>query len=624
MKLTIDTNEDNPKKIYGNVKFWCNLFGITGRKYYHIVFAFLLVSAPYAGLLYILIKVSDNIPIAYQIIISSFFYIIELCTMILGCCTDPGILPRQGQDFYYTTNRPLARKVINGHYIILTYCYSCSLYRPPRTSHCSVCDNCVERFDHHCIWLGTCIGKRNYRYFYILIFCLFFSGVFQIICSVYYVGIESKKFEKKEKNSLFIIIGFSSVALYNILFLIFFLGKLFIIHTILVFKNMTFYENVRNKLDIYPLNPFKKFLLDVWKRIILLTPPKSLFVSFLKEKIEKEKLELENENNKESFIIQNELNNKKEEGKEYIFDTKDKEKERQKEKDNNIVIHNNNNSHQNQMSELEEMNNNRKYLCTNSDERELNKSEYKNRTNLFKDIDSNDNKGNNNPIISLYKNKIIKNKEPNDNQVQTQIQNEKNEKEITIGNNKHIIKLKHDEDERLEKKLKLCLTPRKKQISHIISSNFSDTVRSLENSKNNNNNSRINNDNDKKIKNNNYINLKNILISPNETERPLDTNDNNIIYEDTKNSNEEIKINNGGADIIFSSNLQLQLMPNEVKKKNYKSIELDDEESNIGDEIKININVDKIKQLRQNRLNNFISETIYQNDTQNENINHEE
>ena len=61
MKLTIDTNEDNPKKIYGNVKFWCNLFGITGRKYYHIVFAFLLVSAPYAGLLYILIKVSDNI-----------------------------------------------------------------------------------------------------------------------------------------------------------------------------------------------------------------------------------------------------------------------------------------------------------------------------------------------------------------------------------------------------------------------------------------------------------------------------------------------------------------------------------------------------------------------------------
>ena len=27
----------------------------------------------------------------------------------------------------------------------------------------SWCDNCVEIFDHHCLVLGTCIGKRNLK-----------------------------------------------------------------------------------------------------------------------------------------------------------------------------------------------------------------------------------------------------------------------------------------------------------------------------------------------------------------------------------------------------------------------------------------------------------------------------
>mmetsp|Transcript_29725 Transcript_29725/g.85082 ORF Transcript_29725/g.85082 Transcript_29725/m.85082 type:complete len:357 (+) Transcript_29725:39-1109(+) len=45
------------------------------------------------------------------------------------------------------------------------WCRRCRLWRPYRCGHCTICGRCVLRLDHHCYWMGTCVGERNLRFF---------------------------------------------------------------------------------------------------------------------------------------------------------------------------------------------------------------------------------------------------------------------------------------------------------------------------------------------------------------------------------------------------------------------------------------------------------------------------
>ena len=55
------------------------------------------------------------------------------------------------------------------------FCDYCRFYlrKTSYGSHCDLCDICIEKYDHHCIWTGHCIGKNNKITFYIFVPSIF-------------------------------------------------------------------------------------------------------------------------------------------------------------------------------------------------------------------------------------------------------------------------------------------------------------------------------------------------------------------------------------------------------------------------------------------------------------------
>eukprot|EP00933_Yihiella_yeosuensis_P000272 TRINITY_DN10042_c0_g1_i6.p1 TRINITY_DN10042_c0_g1~~TRINITY_DN10042_c0_g1_i6.p1 ORF type:complete len:299 (+),score=40.76 TRINITY_DN10042_c0_g1_i6:46-942(+) len=83
----------------------------------------------------------------------------------LSCAlADPGILvPTPGapggncipeQWFPSTGNRP---------------CSACNIAQPLGTLHCEYCHVCIAGYDHHCPWMGKCIGYKNLPQFYVFL-----------------------------------------------------------------------------------------------------------------------------------------------------------------------------------------------------------------------------------------------------------------------------------------------------------------------------------------------------------------------------------------------------------------------------------------------------------------------
>ncbi|KIJ69324.1 hypothetical protein HYDPIDRAFT_105917 [Hydnomerulius pinastri MD-312] len=203
--------------------------------------------------------------------VGAYMCLLTVSCMLATAFRDPGMLPRDMDPDPPLPaispsdggiRMPLPRDLkVRSDTVRVKYCATCKTYRPPRSSHCKMCDNCVEDCDHHCQWVNNCVGRRNYTFFFSFLFSAVMTLCLVICTSAIHLYLLTQKGGIDLLDALNHGVG-SAVAFSLSVLVIWPVTALLAYHMRLLLLNITTIEQIRNQAHktlvpgAAPPNPF--------------------------------------------------------------------------------------------------------------------------------------------------------------------------------------------------------------------------------------------------------------------------------------------------------------------------------------------------------------------------------
>ena len=95
--------------------------------------------------------------VANLVVFESFTFL-AVVSHLRTMCTDPGAVPRG------TATKEAIEQLGLSEGQVLYKCQKCCSIKPERAHHCSVCQRCIRKMDHHCPWVSPWVSFVNQKF----------------------------------------------------------------------------------------------------------------------------------------------------------------------------------------------------------------------------------------------------------------------------------------------------------------------------------------------------------------------------------------------------------------------------------------------------------------------------